>query len=1083
MSRLLLVLAGLGLLVGCPVPEPSEVVVTIVPSAPLAGEQLTALVQQSNVSLDEVEYGWRWYRDGEEAGIVAPEVERGLTLEGEVWRVVVTPVIAGQAGLAAQDEVVIGAPALVDADGDGYVEGEDCDDGDAAVHPGAPELCNGVDDDCDGATTAPGGEADGDGDGSLSCADCDDADASAFPGNAEVCDGLDNDCDGSADGEQDGDGDGSLACADCDDADPGNFPGNAEFCDGLDTDCTGTADHVGATGAEFDTDGDGVLGCADCDDADVAVFPGATEVCDGLDNDCDGATAGEGDADGDGSLACADCDDADAARTPGAVEACDGVDNDCDGAATGEEDGDADGSLACADCDDADPDDFPGNAEVCDGQDNDCDGLVDDADAPVTDPGTWYADADGDGAGGAITTEACAQPSGFVASDGDCDDLDASAFPGNAEICDGVDNDCDGAPGADEVDVDVDGFLACDECDDGLAEVFPGNVEVCDGLDNDCDGATEAAGGELDGDGDGSLACADCDDADAANFPGNAELCDGADNDCTGTADYTTATGGEFDADADGTLACADCDDADPARFPGNAEVCDDLDNDCDGVLGGDEVDDDGDGHAECLGDCDDGDASRHPTAEEVWDGVDQDCDGAVDDHIDAMAGDYCIDGVEVGGYTGNDHIVPDLSGDGIADLVVSAEGGTTAVAGADAGFVNVMNSAGTPWTTPTERTINWSGPADAMIYGVITGGALRLAGGAGDFDDDGLSDFWLMTNSALPANVFLVRGANNAALNSGNEVWNIDSATLTEPVAHLSGGPSGDWNGDDHDEALFTYWPNGRVWVLAGGSPAELGALSGTLGDAADMHVHGAVATNQASARPSLAGDLDGDGYDDLVVAYPFWDLDPANSAENSGIVEVWYGGAGRIPAAPETLMPGTADLTLEGNGPGVGLGNALDSAGDLDDDTDGTSDLVVRGSDGVDDGFWLVSGSPSPLTGVHAIDDVADFYPLDPTYGEVIGLSSGHDVTGDGQVDLLVQGNGTSVAFLLAGPSTSWDPTAPIDSQATASFTIGQASGAFARTGPDMTGDGLGELLFGHQFYDTTAVDAGRTCIHQGR
>jgi len=135
------------------------------------------------------------------------------------------------------------------------------------------------------------------------------------------------------------------------------------------------------------------------------------------------------------------------------------------------------------------------------------------------------------------------------------------------------------------------------------------------------------------------------------------------------------------------------------------------------------------------------------------------------------------------------------------------------------------------------------------------------------------------------------------------------------------------------------------------------------------------------------------------------------------------------------------------------------------------------------VDDGFWLVSGSPSPLTGVHAIDDVADFYPLDPTYGEVIGLSSGHDVTGDGQVDLLVQGNGTSVAFLLAGPSTSWDPTAPIDSQATASFTIGQASGAFARTGPDMTGDGLGELLFGHQFYDTTAVDAGRTCIHQGR
>ena len=501
-----------------------------------------------------------------------------------------------------------------DDDGDTFFECNDCDDTDATINPGAPEVCgNAIDEDCDGLA---GTGVDSDLDGMDDCSgDCDDTDPTVYTGAPELCDGLDNDCNGLALAtEVDLDGDGSLACADCDDTDPLLFPGQTEACNGADDDCDGVV-----PADELDLDGDGLTGCAgDCVDTDASI-PAATESCDGLDTDCNGVIpAGEADNDGDGVPVCAsDCDDNDAANYPGNTEVCDGQDNDCNGAADfgggSEVDGDGDGVSDCVDCDDADALNFPGNVEVCDGQDNDCD---------ATTVETVDFDADT-----------------FTVCDGDCDDAEAAANPDGEEICDGgIDNDCDAATDED-ADTDGDGETICDgDCDDDDAATNTTATEICDGEDNDCDGSVGADEG--DGDGDGAVECEDCDDADPDTYPGAPELCDGLDNDCDGAIE----TGGGEDLDGDGQGACAgDCDDSDASIYDGAPELCDGLDNDCDTVVPDDEVDADGDTFLACLDDCDDAQPLVNPDADEAAacdDGVDNDCDDDIDADDADCAGD-----------------------------------------------------------------------------------------------------------------------------------------------------------------------------------------------------------------------------------------------------------------------------------------------------------------------------------------------------------------------------------------------------------------------------------------------------------
>jgi large repetitive protein len=746
------------------------------------------------------------------------------------------------------------APEVVDVDEDGYAVEEDCNDRDASINPGAEEVCDGIDNNCDGTVdegVTVTGYADSDGDGFGDAAteaelceltdgwvedatDCDDSRDDVFPGADEPCDGVDNDCDDEVDEDgdsvwyQDADGDGQgdsttyqVACSpgdgwsanadDCDDSRDDVYAGADEVCDGADNDCDGAVDEDATTTFYADADNDGygdpsattqacdqpegyVLDDQDCDDADYTVNPAALERCNEQDDDCDGdvdegvTTTYYADADNDGygdaaasTEACEqprgyvsnilDCDDSNAALNPDAAEYCDGFDNDCDGTTDNDDavdattwymdaDGDSFGDLAttttaCSqpsgyvalptDCDDADAAVNPDASEICDEVDNDCDGTVD---TGAVDAGTWYLDDDGDGYGAAGTSDtqvSCDQPPGYAASSDDCGDDDFVINPGAAEVCDEVDNDCDGLVDVDDPGVTDSAVYYADADSDGYGDATAG-LEACD----------QPSGYVTHG------YASDCDDGDATVNPFADEICDGQDNDCDGLvddddSDLVSATSWYADADGDsygdagGELqACtqpsgyiadgSDCDDGDPAVNPGADEYCDGVNNDCDSEVDEEAVDavdfyadTDGDGYGdatavvwECSAptgyvadsaDCDDSDPTINPVATEVCSGGDMDCDGVVPDLCVTCAEQLLADPTAIDGL-----YVVDLDGTGSGQEVwcdMSTDGG---------GWTLVQRTVW-DWDLSSELLTGWTEWLGSTLGDPDEGYAYRMAG------------------------------------------------------------------------------------------------------------------------------------------------------------------------------------------------------------------------------------------------------------------------------------------------------------------------------------------------------------------
>ncbi len=458
-----------------------------------------------------------------------------------------------------------------DSDGDGFGIGEmdalhcfcsqpagsstnggDCNATDPTVHPMPSEPCNGVDDNCNGKTDEGFGDMDGDGiadcidtdsdgDGVANKVDCAPTNASVHLGAVEQCDGVDNNCDGTTDEEyasgckfylrdEDGDGFGiatdakclcsavgvfsALSGGDCNDGDATIHPGAVESCNAADDNCDGATDPGGSEGCsnfwpDKDADGYGTGGAGaakclcgaivgyvpqsgDCDDSNFTVHPGAKEVCDGLDDNCDGKT--------------------DPANSGDCVTYYADTDKDGWGASGGTQclctPEDVFIVTQAGDCADNEAAIHPGAGETCNGLDDNCDGKTDEGVLIL-----YFADVDGDGWGYGFGQTLCAPKAKFTAiAGGDCDDANTAVYPGAADICDLLDNNCDGLtdenlPSATYYkDSDGDGYgnlvvsaILCGpingyvakstDCDDTNAEVHPGAKElICNSLDDDCVG-------------------------------------------------------------------------------------------------------------------------------------------------------------------------------------------------------------------------------------------------------------------------------------------------------------------------------------------------------------------------------------------------------------------------------------------------------------------------------------------------------------------------------------------------------------------------------------------------------------------